>query len=214
MKSSQGHVLRAGTLFLFPVVTYTSWTNKRYFISPQFLPCLKDNTFLMLVMCYCKRFNVLCWKHHPKQQKMNVLSPCFFFTQLQAGGTAFIYSNFLALLKTYISRGQTDISSSAIVFGSAFLSPSFPLSCQALVDGVEQARMAGKYSGNFPLPKDFFSCHIFWSVKAMQCTCESTCRAGLVLSSELTDLAFLPYCDSRECLVPGPYWFHLRAALD
>lgn len=160
MKSSPGHVLRAGTVFLFPVVTYTSWTNKRYFISPQFLPCLKDNTFLMLVMCYCKRFNVLCWKHHPKQQKMNVLSPCFFFTQLQAGGTAFIYSNFLALLKTYISRGQTDISSSAILFGSAFLtllSPELPGTSGWGGAGTDGRKILRQ----FPSPQGFFQLPYF-----------------------------------------------------
>lgn len=43
MKSSQGYVPRAGALFLVPVETYTSWTNKRYLISPQFFRCLKEN---------------------------------------------------------------------------------------------------------------------------------------------------------------------------
>lgn len=163
----------------------------------------------MLVDYYCKRFNLFCWKHGPKQQKIDV-NPRFFFAQLQAGGTVLIYSDFVTLLETYISRGDDQLFP-PLLFSFIQLSshsPSFPLGCQALADQVEQAQMTaqqalvGTYTGNFSLPKDFSSWYIFQSAKGTQRIYKSTCRASLVLSSDLTKLLY--YCDSSEFLVPGP----------
>lgn len=139
----------------------------------------------------------------------NYLSPCFLFTQLQAGGTSLIYSDLVTLLETYICKGADQVFP-PVLFSFIQLSShssSFPLGSQALVDQVEQAQMtalqalAGMDTGNLSLAKDFSSCCIFQSAKGMQHTYESTCRASLVLSSDLTKL--LHYCDSSECLVPG-----------
>jgi len=76
---------------------------------------------------------------------------------------------------------------------------------------VQQA-LAGMCTGNFSLPKDFSIWSIFQSAKGTQRIYESTCRASLVLSSDLTKLLY--YCDSSEFLVPGPCHLHLRAALE
>lgn len=68
--------------------------------------------------------------------------------------TASIYSNFVALFKTYISRGQTDIFSSATLSGSDFLSLLSPELPGTSVS-AEQAGMAGRHIGKFPLPRTF-----------------------------------------------------------
>lgn len=76
--------------------------------------------------------------------------------------TASIYSNFVALFKTYISRGQTDIFSSATLSGSDFLSLLSPELPGTSVSG-EQAGMAGRHMGKFPLPR-IFSVAVYFKV--------------------------------------------------
>lgn len=200
MKSSWAQVPKVG-LFLVQMVTEI-----------MFLPnsCLAYRKIpLMLLVYYCKMFSLFCWKCGAKQQKINV-NPHFFCAQLQAGGTVLISSDFVTLLETHISRGEDQVF--LLLFFSFIQlsshSPPFPLGCQALAGQVEQAQMtaqqalAGMYAGNFSLPKDFSSWYLFQSAKEMQCINESTCRASLALSPDLTKL--LHCCDSREFLVPGP----------
>lgn len=159
----------------------------------------------MLAVYYCKRFNLFCWKHGPKQQKIDV-NPCFFFVQPQAGGTVLICSDFVTLLETYTSRGEDQVFPPVLFSFTqlSFHSPTFPLGCQALRDQVEQTgstlpqALAGMYTDNFSLPKDFSSWYIFQSAKGMQPIYESTCRARLVPSLDLTNLTkLLYYCDSN-----------------
>lgn len=96
------------------------------------MPCLKENTSDasgMLLQC-------APLKTSPKPTENRYVKSLFLLYTASGRGTASIYSKFVALLKNYISRGQTDFSSSAVLSGSALLPPSFPLSCQAL-DQVE-----------------------------------------------------------------------------